>query len=139
MMLRNQMMKELPVPDLILYLDTDPLVCHQRIHSLRARDCESSIPLEYLQGLNECYHSFLKRCDGVIEILKIEWNHFGNSNHVAHQVKMRVGNTKLDNGFPKLIDEREMRTRMFANNEEEAKKHEDLEMVAQQKQQYNLM
>eukprot|EP00695_Tsukubamonas_globosa_P001556 TRINITY_DN2603_c0_g1_i1.p1 TRINITY_DN2603_c0_g1~~TRINITY_DN2603_c0_g1_i1.p1 ORF type:complete len:177 (-),score=48.37 TRINITY_DN2603_c0_g1_i1:51-581(-) len=57
--LRNKMLHELPIPHLTVYLDADPMECLRRLKN-RSRDCESSIPLDYLAGLDKCYKKFLE-------------------------------------------------------------------------------
>lgn len=49
----------MPRPDVVVYLDATAAVCHARIHGVRKRDCESGIPLAYLEGLDACYQTFL--------------------------------------------------------------------------------
>ena len=60
MALRAQLLKDLPLPHFTIYLDVSPQVCHDRIHHMRKRDCESSIPLDYLAGLDTCYKQLLR-------------------------------------------------------------------------------
>ena len=58
--LRQHLLSLVPAPDAVVYLDCPAAVCHSRIHGLRKRDCEAGIPLEYLQGLEDCYEAFLE-------------------------------------------------------------------------------
>ena len=58
--MRGQMMRGLPLPDLCLYLDVTPEECLRRINEVRMRECESGIPLRYLQGLERLYNRLLR-------------------------------------------------------------------------------
>ena len=44
--LRTHMLKSLPDPTLVLYLDVRAEECFRRIREVRKRDCEMGIPLE---------------------------------------------------------------------------------------------
>lgn len=41
-------------PDVIIYINTSPEVCYQRMNS-RGRECEANVPLEYLQQVHNKY------------------------------------------------------------------------------------
>ena len=75
--LRKVLLEKLPLPDAIVYLNASPKTCADRVNS-RARDCESGIPLEYLEGLDTCYKNFVvdfeKRGAGVLDL---SWEKFG--------------------------------------------------------------
>ena len=58
--LRHHLLADLPLPHATIYLNVSPEVCFERIHKLRQRDCESTIPVEYLAGLDECYGRLLR-------------------------------------------------------------------------------
>jgi len=89
--IRQQLLAHLPTA-LTIYLDVSPQECHRRVHNLRGRDCEAGIPLDYLIGLDECYHIFLDMMrDAGSKVVKIPWNSFGNSNHVAQMVRASAG------------------------------------------------
>lgn len=76
-------LKELPLPTVILYLDASPETCYYRIHNVRCRPCEASIPLSYLQGLDKCYHAFLDTMHRLgCSIYKEPWNKFGRTEDI---------------------------------------------------------
>jgi len=62
MVLTLQLSKNLAlIPTVVMvFLDVSPTECYRRVHMLRCRDVELGIPLEYLAGLGECYHRFVK-------------------------------------------------------------------------------
>lgn len=45
-------------PDVIIYIDTSPSMCFERMQK-RGRECESCVPLEYLQSVDEKYQVML--------------------------------------------------------------------------------
>lgn len=57
--------------DLIVYVDTDPEICHTRIKS-RARAGEGSIPIEYLENCHKYHENWLSETE--IDIVKINGN-----------------------------------------------------------------
>ena len=76
---RNDVLEDMPLPSVIVQLDVDPKVCYDRIHNMRQIDCESSITLEYLQGLEECYKEYLNDMEKKgVHIIRYNWNNFGN-------------------------------------------------------------
>jgi thymidylate kinase len=82
--LRAQLLAELPLPHFTLYLDVSPEECYRRVHTLRKRDCESGIPLEYLSGLHHCYGTLVDsmRKQGSCTV-RVQWEKFGSSADVA--------------------------------------------------------
>ena len=56
MNVRNQMLERIPLPDVMINLNVSPEECYRRVHYGRQRNYESGIPLEYLQGLTDCYN-----------------------------------------------------------------------------------
>ena len=59
MAVRKQMLARIPFPDVVINLNVSPDECFRRVHCERQRACESGIPLEYLQGLNDCYNELV--------------------------------------------------------------------------------
>ena len=85
--LRKELLRALPLPDCVLYLDASPEVCHDRMQNLRKRDCEAGVPLDYLQGLDDCYHSFLLEMNLLgVHVREEPWNNFGNVSDVGGRV-----------------------------------------------------
>ncbi len=72
-------------PDIIVYLDVTPEKAHQRVQK-RGRDCEKTLPVEYLRDLQAGYEDWLidvggkKDADGMshsqgrIPVVRIDWN-----------------------------------------------------------------
>lgn len=90
--LRNQMLRDLPVPHFTLYLDVDPAECHRRILHERCRECESGIPLSYLAGLDRCYGKFLNDMTALGSTVLVEsWSSYGESNEIARRVASAAG------------------------------------------------
>lgn len=59
MKLFDQLAKELSwSPDVIIYIDTDPLVCDTRMKK-RNRDCEQNVQLDYLRQVHSNHHTIL--------------------------------------------------------------------------------
>ncbi len=48
--------------DGLVYVDTSPEVCLERIHR-RGREAEQSIPLAYLQNLDKYHHAWIDTID----------------------------------------------------------------------------
>ena len=56
---RKLYIDKLLTPNVTLYLDVSPSICHDRILNLRKRTSEVGIPLAYLEGLDKCYRELL--------------------------------------------------------------------------------
>lgn len=93
---RKTMLAGLPLPHIAVYLDVSPTECYDRIHNMRQRACESSIPLEYLKGLHECHKvmldtlqessrqvsdkiAYMRPC----KVLNVQWDKFGDSQQIS--------------------------------------------------------
>eukprot|EP01116_Phalansterium_solitarium_P012802 TRINITY_DN2941_c0_g1_i1.p1 TRINITY_DN2941_c0_g1~~TRINITY_DN2941_c0_g1_i1.p1 ORF type:complete len:309 (+),score=51.91 TRINITY_DN2941_c0_g1_i1:224-1150(+) len=89
--IRTTMLEQLPLPDVVLYLSVSPTECYRRVHRLRQRDAESGIPLDYLSGLNDCYDELVDNLGNQnVNVLRIDWNNFGESSAVGQQVAASV-------------------------------------------------
>lgn len=56
----DRIFKELSwTPDVIIYIRTDPDICSERMQR-RGRDCEKSVPLDYLQKIHDKYESLIE-------------------------------------------------------------------------------
>lgn len=49
-------------PEVVIYIRTPPEVCYERMNS-RARECESNVPLSYLQ---QVHHKYEQLCEDII-------------------------------------------------------------------------
>ena len=77
--LRSQMLSSLPLPSLALYLNVSPSLCHSRVHNLRKRECESTIPLAYLEGLSAAYERCNEELSTVgVPLVSLDWSSFGD-------------------------------------------------------------
>ena len=89
--LRNQLLQGLPCPLVTVYLDVTAKECHRRIHGLRQRESEvdgGGIPLEYLEGLENCYEDLLQEMEERgSRVLKFDWGEFGSAEEVAKDIK----------------------------------------------------
>ena len=105
--LRNHLMSLVPLPDTVVYLDVSAEICHQRIHGLRQRECESGIPLAYLAGLDECYHTFLAdMASAGCSVLSFDWSEFGDAKAIAAAVAalpFPLSNSSSNAPDPKLL------------------------------------
>ncbi|XP_028393121.1 deoxyguanosine kinase-like isoform X2 [Dendronephthya gigantea] len=85
--LRSQVLKLVPPPDVVVYLDATPLTCHERI-SKRGRGCESGIPIKYLLELQKNYGNLLNELQNHgSKIMKYDWSEFGYSFEVDEDIK----------------------------------------------------
>ncbi len=55
-------------PDVLIYIRTPPDICLQRMNS-RGRECESGVPLKYLEEVHDKYETL---CDNITESSKIK-------------------------------------------------------------------
>ena len=93
--LRKRLLAPLPQPDAVVYLDATAKTCAERV-KLRSRDCECGIPIEYLEGLDTCYHNFMgdMRKKGT-PTLNLPWETFGNIDSVAKQLRDVLAGTNM--------------------------------------------
>eukprot|EP01086_Lenisia_limosa_P006406 TRINITY_DN25207_c0_g1_i1.p1 TRINITY_DN25207_c0_g1~~TRINITY_DN25207_c0_g1_i1.p1 ORF type:complete len:305 (-),score=94.00 TRINITY_DN25207_c0_g1_i1:122-997(-) len=84
--LRRQMLENLPIPHMTIYLDTKAETCYERIRS-RNRECESGIPLDYLEGLDQCYKNFVELMDKTpSKVVVCDWDNFGAPSDIAAHI-----------------------------------------------------
>jgi deoxyadenosine/deoxycytidine kinase len=60
-------------PDIIIYIKTSPEICYKRMNN-RARDCEKSVPLEYLIKVDKEYDEYILNMKKTIPIIIINGN-----------------------------------------------------------------
>jgi hypothetical protein len=60
--------------------------------NMRKRECESGIPLQYLQGLDECHHAMVDRMQLTgLTVLSLNWANFGTGesmNTIAREMAL---------------------------------------------------
>ena len=87
MKVRKELLNGLPLPDCCLYLDASPETCYDRMQNLRKRDCEAGVPLDYLEGLHECYRSFLLEMNLLgVDVRSEPWDNFGDVRAVGKRI-----------------------------------------------------
>lgn len=92
----------LPEPDVYIYLDASPEVCHERILS-RNRPAEQQtgfdgdpdqapkgIPLDYLRTLHQGYQDWLKEIAPRIPTVRLDWSRFKDAETTWKWVKSQV-------------------------------------------------
>jgi deoxyadenosine/deoxycytidine kinase len=85
---RKLYIDRLLTPQVTLFLDVEAQVCHDRVHNLRQRACESSIPLDYLRGLEKCYGELLMELeDRGSQVYRVRWNEFGTVEDVMNTIE----------------------------------------------------
>lgn len=89
--MRRVMFKHLMVPHIVLYLDNDPETTLKNVNN-RSRDCESSIPIEYLKGLDELYNDLKTEMRELgSQVIEIDWNEFKPVDWVLEQLEPHLG------------------------------------------------
>ncbi|EGG17957.1 deoxyguanosine kinase [Cavenderia fasciculata] len=93
---RKQLISTIEIPHTTIYLSVEPSECQRRIQSLRKRECEQSIPLSYLEGLDSCYQVFLDEMkQRGSKVLVVDWNRFGDASDLIKQLGISSDNGKL--------------------------------------------
>lgn len=88
--MRDVMLRSLMTPHVTLYLDSKPETCLRNIN-MRSRGCESGIPLEYLQGLDDLYRELifeLKQKGS--QIVEIDWNEFRPVDYILERLEEQL-------------------------------------------------
>jgi len=83
-------------PNIIVHLDVTPEESLRRISS-RARDCEASIPLDYLTALHAAYEVFIKDISRVIPVIRVDYRRFRTAEEMAQVIKTeyaRIANVR---------------------------------------------
>lgn len=90
MAMRKVMTNSLLVPQLSIYLQVDPNECNKRISS-RGRDCEQTIPVKYLEGLEVLYRELMVELEEMgSNVVNIDWNEFKDPELVMLLIKNRL-------------------------------------------------
>ena len=82
----NNMSNFMRKPNVIVYLDVTPEEAYERI-KMRARECESSLPLDYLRKLSRAYEDFLEDISQLIPVLRVNWSSFHGAEEMAAQIQ----------------------------------------------------
>jgi len=89
--LRSKMLQSLPVPHVVLYLDVSPEECFRRVRTVRQRNCEAEIPLDYFAGLSECYNEFLSKMKNEgSNVVRVDWNSFGRTSDIIERITEQI-------------------------------------------------
>jgi deoxyadenosine/deoxycytidine kinase len=75
-------------PDIIVHLDVTPEQSMERIR-LRARDCESTISLDYLTQLHAAYEDFIADISRVIPVIRVDWSEFRDVADVVQAIRKK--------------------------------------------------
>ena len=59
---------------------------YERI-KMRSRECESSLPLDYLRKLSRAYEDFLEDISQIIPVLRVNWSEFHSAEDMAVQIQ----------------------------------------------------
>eukprot|EP01086_Lenisia_limosa_P018063 TRINITY_DN9642_c0_g1_i1.p1 TRINITY_DN9642_c0_g1~~TRINITY_DN9642_c0_g1_i1.p1 ORF type:complete len:230 (-),score=45.54 TRINITY_DN9642_c0_g1_i1:80-769(-) len=89
----NNMSNFMRKPNVIIHLDVTPEESYGRI-KMRSRNCESGIPLEYLQALYAAYEEFIDDISRVIPVIKVNWAEFQTPELMAKVVKKELENMR---------------------------------------------
>lgn len=81
----NNMTNFLHRPDLIIYLDVEPIEALRRVKE-RSRSCEANLSLQYLVELKKGYEEWLLDVEGRIPVLRLDWNTYMDPKEVALKV-----------------------------------------------------
>ena len=73
----GSMKRYLRYPDVLVYLRTDPTICHERMKR-RARTEEGGVPLEYLRRIHAKHEALVEEMSRFTRVLRVDWNHFGS-------------------------------------------------------------
>jgi len=96
----NDFQTFLPEPDVYIYLDASPEVCHERIMK-RARPAEAKsgfddgeqtdgIPLDYLRTLHNGYQDWLREIAPRIPTVKLDWSKFKDTETAWKWIKSQI-------------------------------------------------
>ncbi len=73
-------------PNIIIYLDIKPETSMERI-SMRNREVESGIGLDYLQMLYREYEVFIEDIARTIPVIRVPWEQFRDANEMAEMIE----------------------------------------------------
>ena len=94
------MTRFLMIPQITIFLDAKPEICLERIKQ-RNRNCECTIPLQYLCGLQDLYTELVEYLKNKgSKVIKINWNEFMPFEEVFKYLKDIMGETFKN--YPKI-------------------------------------
>lgn len=71
---RNNMMSNIRLPDLCIYLNTTASACYMKLVNIRKRTCELGIPIEYMIGIEKRYGELIEELKKrKVSIMSIDW------------------------------------------------------------------
>jgi deoxyadenosine/deoxycytidine kinase len=76
-------------PDVIVYLQVNPVIAMGRIHA-RGREAEKGMELGYLERLAEGYEEFALEMQRYTVVIPVDWNDYGDVGRVAQEIESRV-------------------------------------------------
>jgi deoxyadenosine/deoxycytidine kinase len=100
---REVMNQKLLIPHIVLWLKAHPQTCQERI-STRGRNCEKSIPLEYLKGLHELHCELMEemRKRGS-KVIILDWDvPYSDIHEIIEKLEINPRNLKFQ-GIPSEI------------------------------------
>ena len=82
----NMMLRDMPLPQLMVYLKCSPETALKRI-KLRARGAEEGMSLDYLYDLREHYEAFFRDIESIgVKVLTLDWEEFQPVEKVIEQI-----------------------------------------------------
>lgn len=72
-------------PNVIVHLDVSPEESQSRI-AMRSRNCESGIPMEYLERLHAAYEDYLVDISRIIPVIRVDYSKFPSMDEMADMV-----------------------------------------------------
>jgi deoxyadenosine/deoxycytidine kinase len=77
MQTRKAVLQDIPLPDLVIYLEAPPQICLERIKT-RGLISEQGIDISYLIGLENNHRKYLSDMEQKeVKVLKLDWTDFG--------------------------------------------------------------
>jgi len=90
----KMMLRYLMFPDVMLYLKVSPELAMSRIKE-RARGCEVTIPLAYLQKLHVEYTKLMREMQGYTRVVYLDWDQPIPAAAVANIVRHEIANNPM--------------------------------------------
>lgn len=75
-------------PNLIVYLDVTAKESYSQIKK-RSRDCESTIPLSYLEKLKKGYDEFIVTISKTVPVIRVNYSDFKSGNEIVEVIKKK--------------------------------------------------